>query len=225
MELCQELNPADACPSLHERQPLPRTDDAQDDVLGAGFIQRDELVVDFLGRADQRAGHVGRAGLGIGEDVRTAGLVRCLRHIDRPLPHRVEAVDRVFPVLLVLRDVEVARDADFHWIVGAANGPQFRPEEFDPLLDQIRAGKLVEQEVEIARRDLVDRWLTARTHPDRWPRPLRGGLDDDILEIPELAMMGEAPFGSPRLEGPERKHRKGPYNPEIGAPMDVGTNA
>jgi hypothetical protein len=67
-----ELNPADACPSLHERQPLPRTDDAQDDVLDAGFIQRDELVVDSLGRADQRAGHVGRAGLGIGEDVRTA---------------------------------------------------------------------------------------------------------------------------------------------------------
>jgi hypothetical protein len=77
----------------------------------------------------------------------------------------------------------------------------------------------------IARRDLVDRRLTARSHPDRWPRPLRGGLDDDILEIPELAMMGEAPFGSPRLEGPERKHRKGPYNPEIGAPMVVGTNA
>jgi hypothetical protein len=38
-------------------------------------------------------------------------------------------------------------------------------------------------------------------------------------------MMGEAPFGSPRLEDPERKHRKGPYNPEIGAPMGVGTNA
>jgi len=98
------------------------------------------------------------------------------------------------PVLLVLRDVEVACDADFHWIVGAANGLRLRPEEFDPLLDQIRAGKLVEQEVETARRDHVDRWLTARTHPDRWPRPLRGGLDDDILEIPELAMMGEAPF-------------------------------
>jgi hypothetical protein len=69
----------------------------------------------------------------------------------------------------------------------------------------------------------VDRWLTARTHPDRWPQPLRDGLDDDILEIPELAMMGKAPFGTPRLEGPERKHRKGPYNPEIGAPMGVGT--
>jgi hypothetical protein len=65
----------------------------------------------------------------------------------------------------------------------------------------IRSGKLVEQEVEAARRDLADRWLTARTHPDRWPRPLHGGrLNDDVLEIPEFAVMGEAPFGSPRLE-------------------------
>lgn len=145
------------CPSLHERQPLLTTGGAvavkfgndlelpqavaraakhaQDDVIGAGFIQRGELVVDFLGRADQCAGNVGRTGFGVGEDVRTAGLVRCLRHVDRPLPHRVGALDRVLLVLLVLGDVEFARKTDFHRIVGTANGLQFRLEEFEPLLD------------------------------------------------------------------------------------------
>jgi hypothetical protein len=110
-------------------------------------------------------------------------------------------LDRVLLVLLVLGDVEFARDTDFHWIIGAANGLQFSLEEFEPVLDQIRTGELVEQEIETAHRDLADRGLTARTHPDHGPRPLDGGgLDDDILEIPELAVMGEAPFGGPRLE-------------------------
>src|SRR6202012_3204866 len=113
----------------------------------------------------------------------------------------VEVLDRVLLVLLVLGDVELARDTDFHWIVGTANRLQFRLEEFEPVPDQIRAGELVEQKVKTARCNLADRGLTAGTHPDRWPRPLcGGGLNDDVLEIPELAVMREPPVGGPCLE-------------------------
>ena len=74
-------------------------------------------------------------------------------------------------------------------------------------------GVLPEQQVEALRGDPTDRALAARTHPDLRVWPLRGRrLNDDAVELPIFALMGERLVGSPRLED----HIEGLVEPCIG---------
>ena len=61
--------------------------------------------------------------------------------------------------------------------------------------------ELVEQEIVAVGGDLLDRGRAAGAHPQRRMRLLRGGrLDDDVVELPVLAVMGPRRIRGPRLE-------------------------
>src|SRR6516225_8508330 len=65
---------------------------------------------------------------------------------------------------------------------------------------------LVEQEIEAALRGAPDRFEAAGAHPERGMRLLSGArFDDDIVEMPALAMVREALAGGPRLA--QERHR------------------
>src|SRR5690348_1182204 len=92
-----------------------------------------------------------------------------------------------FEIVLVLCDVDGARDADFHWVEDAAArldiGFELR-DEADDTLGQI---VLPEQQIVAAPRHLGNRALAAGAHPERRMRPLRRRwLNDDVVVLPVM---------------------------------------
>src|SRR5262245_54842262 len=70
----------------------------------------------------------------------------------------------------------------------------------DALDGKIDGRDLVEQEIEPALSGAPDRFEAACAHPERGMRPLNGArLDDDVVEMPALAVVREALAGGPSL--------------------------
>jgi hypothetical protein len=80
------------------------------------------------------------------------------------------------------------------------------PEGGDTLDDQIGRRDLVEQQIVSLARRAADRLGTPGAQPERRMRLLdRARFDDDVVEMPALAMMGEASRTRPRLA--DHRHR------------------
>src|ERR1700722_6040209 len=85
--------------------------------------------------------------------------------------------------------------------------------EADALGNLARAGILIEDQVEAARRGAADRLFAARRHPQRRMWLLRRRrLDDDVLEMPEAAMVGKTLTRGPR----PRHHGERLLEPRLG---------
>src|SRR3984957_2393535 len=162
-------------------------------ILDAELAQIIQLHRDLVGIAIERALFARLAGVGIGHDA--GGVLHARR-----ARNRLEAALRLhaplqcsFLVGGILGHIEGAGDTDIDRVEHAAVLLQRRLVDGDALGDGFERGKLIEQQVIAARRNLADRVRAAGAHPDRRMRLLRGRrLDDDVLEIPIFAVMREA---------------------------------
>src|SRR5438874_8371538 len=119
-----------------------------------------------------------------------AGVARPLRQsIDPHMPLEAPLQCRA-EIVLVLRDVHGARDADLHRVEGAALRLGIRLELRDMADDVLGQIVLPEQQIVAAPRYLGDRALAASAHPKRRVRPLcRWRLDDYVVELPVASLM------------------------------------
>ena len=91
-------------------------------------------------------------------------------------------------------------DADHHRIVAPPDPLAFVAEGGDALDDQVGRGDLVEQQIVALARGAADRFGAAGAEPERRVRLLdRVRLDDDVVEVPALAVMREPALARPRL--------------------------
>ena len=125
--------------------------------------------------------------------MRAAFAVGHARDIDGALCIGGLAHERGLLVGFVLGDIKLARHRDLHRIEGQGRALALGFVDADALGDLLRAGILIEDQIEAARGGAADRIRAAGGHPERRMRLLRRRrLDDDILEMPEAAAMGKA---------------------------------
>ena len=112
----------------------------------------------------------------------------------------VSPLERGLLVGRVLGDVHRARDGHMHRVKAAAARLDLAAELGDLLEDLLCQRMLAQQHVVAALGHLVDRSRTARPHPERRMGLLRSRrLDDDVVELPIFAPMGEGRFGGEGL--------------------------
>src|SRR5262249_50618138 len=123
------------------------------------------------------------------------------RQIGQAPLRRQAVLNRLRFVGGIAGDVERATDPNIHRIEATAALLDFMLEQVESLHDRGGRGELVEQELVSALGNPLDRAGAAGRHPDRRMRLLFGRrLDDDVLEMPVLAVVRKSLFRGPRFE-------------------------
>src|SRR6516164_4854519 len=173
---------------------LARPAEVYNDVFDAALLQFFELSHDLVGGAEKGAfGALVPRFLLVVQHVAGSGLaVRPTRQPVDPHVALVAPLERRRFVRIVLGDVDGAGDAHLHRVKGAAERLDLAAKLRDLLEGLVGQRVLPQQHVVAAPHDLTDRILAARPHPERRVRLLRGRrFDDDVVELPIFAAMGE----------------------------------
>src|SRR5689334_23594986 len=124
-----------------------------------------------------------------------AGAAREIANVFQDLAARR---DGPLALLLIVHDLQAARDADHHRVVGAADPLAFLAEDAHPIDDYVDGRDLVEQEVVALAGGALDRLLAAGAEPEGRVRLLdRGGFDDDVVVAAPAALVREAALAGP----------------------------
>src|SRR5262245_36593423 len=116
------------------------------------------------------------------------------------LQHIAASDDRLLALFFIVHDLQPSGDADHRWIVRPSNPLALPAEGRNPFDDQIGRCDLVEQEIVAFACGAADRLGAAGAEPERRMRLLDWArLDDDIVEPPALALIGEPAWRRPRL--------------------------
>src|SRR5215472_13117654 len=108
--------------------------------------------------------------------------------------------DRSLALLLIVHDLQPAGHTNHRGVVRPADPLAFLAESRDTVDDQISRCDLVEQQIVTFACGTADRLGAAGTEPERRMRLLdRARLDDDVVEPPALALVGEPARRRPRL--------------------------
>src|SRR5262245_3067478 len=172
---------------------VPRTAAAQSHVFDAGSTQGFELAHDLVWRADQavRLCFFGR--MTIGQDMRSDGAVWPTRHRQNAFMELAIAFEGVVLGGLVVDDLHVARKGNPQWIVGTPARRALGLEYGNALADDVERCELVGGQIVAALGHSANGRGGSGGHPERRVRFLAGRrLDQDVVEGPETAVVGEA---------------------------------
>src|SRR4029077_15118616 len=163
-----------------------------------GIAQCFDHANNFVGRAVKRVLFRGARFVGVSQYMRSGFCRRIARNIDGASGVFSLTHQRGFLVGTILRDVELARDRYLHRIDHPASCCAFSPVDGNALAERRRRSVLVENEIEPAGSGTPDRMWVAGGDPQRRMGPLRRWrLNDDILEVPEAALVRETFARSP----------------------------
>src|SRR5215467_2407789 len=172
----------------------------QQDVIDATGFKLLQARDDLFGRSEQGGFFAREVGVGVRADILVALRARSTRQAADRLQHVRPQRVGLFALRLRLDDLQCPRSADRAGSVRPTHLPELGLVSGDALDGKIDGRDLVEQEIEPALGSAPDRFETARAHPQRGMGPLRGArLDDDVVEMPALAVVREALARGPSL--------------------------
>src|SRR4029077_2629267 len=158
-----------------------------------GIAQCFDHANNFVGRAVKRVLFRGARFVGVSQYMRSGFCRRIARNIDGASGVFSLTHPRGLLVGTILRHVELARDRYLHRIEHAAACFAFGFVNGNALAERRRRSVLVENEIEPAGSGTPDRMWVACGDPQRRMGPLRRWrLNDDILEVPETALVRKA---------------------------------
>ena len=169
-----------------------RAAEIDDDIFGAAVAQRLQFAGDLIGRTEDRGVVAELAHLGVVVDKALAVVAGLFGELVDP--HMALQPPDLCRFQFVRRVGEMHRagDTDLHRVIPAAASRDIAFELRDVADDVLHQIVLAEQQIVAALGDLAHRALRPGAHPERRVRPRRRRrLDDDVVELPELALVAE----------------------------------